>query len=56
MEVALMVKNTGHGHRVGAIRSCSEFKHNGTWFKRNAETGRIMSGSPDQHKGVRNEK
>lgn len=51
-----MAKNTGKGHRVGAVKSRSEFKHNGTWFKRDTKTGQIINGSPNQHKGVRNEK
>lgn len=51
-----VAKNTGRGHRNGAVRGRSEFQHNGTWFKRDTATGRIMNGSPDQHKGVRNEK
>lgn len=51
-----MAKNTGKGHRVGAVKGCSEFKVKGTWFKRDSKTGRILNGSPQQHKGVRNEK
>lgn len=51
-----MAKNTGRGYRTGAVRGRSEFQHNGTWFKRDTATGRIMNGSPSQHKGVRNEK
>lgn len=51
-----MSKNTGKGHRVGAVKSRSEFKHNGNWFKRDTATGRIVNGSAQQHKGVRNEK
>ena len=51
-----MAKNTGRGHRVGAVRGRSEFKVANTWFKRDTSTGRIMNGSPEQHKGVRNEK
>jgi hypothetical protein len=39
----------------GSERS-SEFRHRGNWFKRDTTTGRIMNGSPKQHKGVRNEK
>ncbi|MBC9820105.1 hypothetical protein [Terrabacter sp. MAHUQ-38] len=50
-----MAKNTGMGHRSGAITDRSEFKSNGTWFKRDTGTGRILNGSPKQHKGVRNE-
>jgi hypothetical protein len=51
-----MAKNTGRGHRVGAVSGRSEFKREGTWFKRDTATGRIMNGSRNQHKGVRNEK
>ncbi len=51
-----MAKNTGRGHRVGAVKSRSEFKRGNTWFKRDAATGCILNGSPNQHKGVRNEK
>lgn len=51
-----MAKNTGRGHRIGAVKARSEFKHNGNWFKRDTSTGRIINGSPKQHKGVRNEK
>lgn len=51
-----MAKNTGKRHRVGAVRGRSEFQHHGNWFKRDTTTGRILNGSPKQHKGVRNEK
>lgn len=51
-----MAKNTGKGRRIGAVKSRSEFKANNTWFKRDTKTGRILNGSPHQHKGVRNEK
>lgn len=51
-----MAKNTGKGHRVGAVKARSEFKRGSTWFKRDAATGRILNGSDNQHKGVRNEK
>lgn len=51
-----MAKNTGKGTRKGAVKNRSEFKHNGQWFKRDRETGRILNGSPKQHRGVRNEK
>lgn len=40
-----MAKNTGKGHRVGAVRGRSEFKHNGQHFKRDPATGRILNGS-----------
>jgi hypothetical protein len=51
-----VAKNTGMGHRVGAVQGRTEFKAKGTWFKRDTRTGRILNGSPNQHKGVRNEK
>jgi len=51
-----MAKNTGKGHRKGAVKARSEFQHNRTWFKRDTTTGKILNGSPNQHKGVRNEK
>lgn len=51
-----LAKNTGRGHRVGAVKGRSEFKRGNTWFKRDTATGRIINGSPNQHKGVRNEK
>jgi hypothetical protein len=50
-----VARNTGKGHRIGAVKGRSEFKRNGIWFKRDAATGRILNGSKDQHKGVRNE-
>lgn len=51
-------KPTGDGHRKGAVRERSQFEHNGTYFKRDTETGRIMSGKQDgtPYKGVRKEK
>lgn len=52
----VMAKNTGKGHRIGAVKSRSEFKLGNTWFKRDTSTGRILNGSSNQHKGVRNEK
>lgn len=53
-----MAKNTGKRHRKGAVKGRSEFQHprTGQWFKRDSETGRILNGSRNQHKGVRNEK
>lgn len=51
-----MAKNTGKGHRIGAVKGRSEFEHTGTWLKRDTGSGRILNGSPKQHKGVRNEK
>ncbi|USI92839.1 hypothetical protein [Rhodococcus pyridinivorans] len=51
-----MAKNIGQRHRVGAVKGRSEFKVGKTWFKRDTATGRILNGSPNEHKGVRNEK
>jgi len=52
-----MAKNTGKGHRLGAVKSRSEFKHpNGTFVKRDTTTGRILNVSDKPHKGVRDEK
>ena len=52
-----MAKNTGRGHRQGAVRNRSQFRHNGAYFKRDATTGRILNGKADgtRHKGVREE-
>ncbi len=52
-----MATNTGKGHRIGAVRQRSEFKHpNGTYVKRDTVTGRILNVSDRPHKGVRDEK
>lgn len=51
-----MAKNTGNGFRRGSVSGRTEFQHNNQWFKRDTATGRIMNGSPTEHKGVRNEK
>ena len=52
-----MAKNTGKGHRIGAVTNRSEFRHpNGTYVKRDTTTGRIMNVSDNPHKGVRDEK
>lgn len=51
-----MAKNTRRGHRIGTVKGRSEFRRGSTWFKRDTVTGRILNGSPDQHKGVRNER
>ncbi len=53
-----MAKNTGKGHRKGAVKRRSELQHPITrqWLKRDSQTGRILNGSRNQHKGVRNEK
>ena len=42
-----MAKNTGHGHRNGAVTGRNEFKVANTWFKRDTSTGRILDGSPN---------
>ena len=56
-EVIRLAKNTGKGHRVGAVRNRSEFKHpNGTHVKRDTKTGRILNVSDKPHKGVRDER
>lgn len=52
-----MAKNTGKGHRIGAVKGRTEFKHpNGTYVKRDARSGRILNVSDKPHKGVRDEK
>lgn len=51
-----MAKDTGNGHRVGAVKGRSEFVHDGQHFKCDTATGRILNGSPNPHKGVRDEK
>jgi hypothetical protein len=54
-EVSEMATNTVRGHRIGAVKGRGEFKVGRNWFKRDSSTGRILNGSPKQHKGVRNE-
>lgn len=51
-----MAKNTGKGHRKGAVKGRSEVQVGNTWMKRDTGTGRFLNGSPKPHKGVRNEK
>lgn len=52
-----MARNTGKGHRIGAVKGRSEFKlPSGNWAKRDKKTGQIMNQSKHEHKGVRNEK
>lgn len=50
----------GDGHRNGAVRDRSQFKNpvNNVYYKRDADTGRIMDGKADHgpFKGVRKEK
>ncbi|MDA8232929.1 MAG: hypothetical protein M0006_16485 [Magnetospirillum sp.] len=49
----------GDGHRNGAVKDRSQFQNpnNGIWYKRDADTGRIMDGKADgtPFKGVRRE-
>lgn len=51
-----MAKNTGKGYRRGAVKGRSEFMRNGVHYKRDTATGRILNGSKNLHKGVRDEK
>jgi len=55
-----MAKNTGQGHRHGAVTSRSQTHNpkNDTYVKRDAETGRFMDVKQDgtPFKGVRKEK
>lgn len=49
-----MGRNTGNGHRIGAVKERSQF-HNektGVYMKRDAETGRFMKGKDTAFKGV----
>lgn len=50
-----MAKNTGKGHRKGAIKERSQFKNtaNGIYMKRDEKTGRFVSGKKEPYKGVR---
>jgi hypothetical protein len=52
-----MAKNTDEGFRRGSINDRTQFEHNGTWFKRDRETGQIMDGKADGEpfKGVAKE-
>ncbi len=54
-----MAKNTGAGFRRGAVRDRSQVENpkTGNWTKRDARTGRFLSGKPSApYKGVRKEK
>lgn len=43
----------GDGHRNGPVTQRSQFERDGTWFKRDTKTGRIMDGKADKpFKGV----
>ncbi|WP_178377703.1 hypothetical protein [Methanoculleus chikugoensis] len=52
-----MAKNTGEGYRKGAVKGKSQFEHSGTYYKRDGDTGRIVSGkkSGGKYKGVSRE-
>ena len=54
-----MAKNTGHGHRVGAIKGRSQFKTaSGHAVKRDTKTGRILDVKSDKtpFKSIKKEK
>lgn len=54
-----MAKNTGRGHRVGAVKNRTQFKSPaGHPIKRDAKTGRILDvkSSKTPFKGIRKEK
>ncbi|MFY0758753.1 hypothetical protein AB1K32_07720 [Metabacillus dongyingensis] len=54
-----MAGNTGKNHRDGFVKDRTQFQlPNGTWVKRDADTGRIMDQktSGGKFKGVRKEK
>jgi len=54
-----MAKNTGQGHRVGAVTQRTQAKNpaTGLWTKRSAATGKFVAvkKSGDAFKGVRRE-
>lgn len=54
-----MAKNTGHGHRNGAVKGRLQFFNpkSGNWVKRDTQTGRILDGKADSKpsKGVTKE-
>jgi hypothetical protein len=50
-----MAKNTGDGHRVGAVKGRTQLlTKNGVYMKRNAD-GKFMSGKTTPYKGVTKE-
>lgn len=51
-----MGKNTGKGHRIGSVNDRTQFNHNNQWYKRDTETGRIISSSENKYKGTAEEK
>jgi hypothetical protein len=57
--VETMAKNTGSGHRKGAIRNRSQTKStSGNYVKRDGKTGRFLNVKSDKSpfKGIRREK
>lgn len=52
-----MAKNTGNGHRQGAVTGRSQVKTPTGWVKRNTGNGQFMDGKadPKPFKGVRRE-
>lgn len=54
-----MAKNrpVGDSARKGSVTDRTQFQHNGTWFKRDASSGRILDGKRDgtPFKGVAKE-
>jgi hypothetical protein len=53
-----MARNTGHGHRIGAVTGRTQFQHkNGDWQKRDERTGHLMGrkDAPGPYKGVAKE-
>jgi hypothetical protein len=56
--VAIQAKTAGLGedHWVGSVTDRTQFKDlNGTWIKRDAKTGRFMSGKDTPYKSVAKE-
>lgn len=53
-----MAKNTGAGHRRGAVRNRSQVATPSGWVKRDSGTGRFLDkkADPKPFKGVRREK
>ncbi len=50
-----MAKNTGNGHRTGAVKDRTQFLNkNGVYMKRGAD-GKFMSGKAEPFKGVTKE-
>lgn len=57
-ETTPMAKNTGAGHRRGAVRNRSQVQTPTGWVKRDTDTGRFLDRKtdPQPFKGVRREK